>query len=172
MVVAWPWLCHTARMRVLFSHVTRRSWPRTSARLFASLFSMSSHKIMDLCAYYTANPNSKVPSTSCVLCIHTHTHTHTRARAHKHTLEHPIYPRRCQVWVGTRFVCAKEAGAPPIHQKSVITAGRYFDACDGIVALSVSVVCACVCVCVCSCVHVRDVNHGFVCNYLLLCPVS
>ena len=27
------------------------------------------------------------------------------------------------VWVGTRFVCAKEAGAPPIHQKSVVTAG-------------------------------------------------
>lgn len=27
------------------------------------------------------------------------------------------------VWVGTRFVCAEEAGAPPAHQKSVLTAG-------------------------------------------------
>jgi len=27
------------------------------------------------------------------------------------------------VWVGTRFVCAAEAGAPPMHQKSVVTAG-------------------------------------------------
>lgn len=27
------------------------------------------------------------------------------------------------VWVGTRFVCAKEAGAPPIHQKGVVGAG-------------------------------------------------
>lgn len=27
------------------------------------------------------------------------------------------------VWVGTRFICAKEAGAPPRHQKAVIEAG-------------------------------------------------
>jgi len=27
------------------------------------------------------------------------------------------------VWVGTRFICAKEAGAPPRHQKAVIDAG-------------------------------------------------
>jgi len=27
------------------------------------------------------------------------------------------------VWVGTRFVCAKEAGAPPRHQQAVIKAG-------------------------------------------------
>src|SRR5690349_12026998 len=27
------------------------------------------------------------------------------------------------VWVGTRFVCAKEAGAPPRHQQAVIGAG-------------------------------------------------
>lgn len=27
------------------------------------------------------------------------------------------------VWVGTRFVAAKEAGAPPRHQKSVVEAG-------------------------------------------------
>jgi len=27
------------------------------------------------------------------------------------------------VWVGTRFVCAKEAGAPPAHQKAVLDAG-------------------------------------------------
>ena len=27
------------------------------------------------------------------------------------------------VWVGTRFVAAKEAGAPPRHQKAVTTAG-------------------------------------------------
>lgn len=27
------------------------------------------------------------------------------------------------VWVGTRFVCAKEAGAPPRHQQAVINAG-------------------------------------------------
>lgn len=26
------------------------------------------------------------------------------------------------VWVGTRFVCAKEANAPPAHQKAVIEA--------------------------------------------------
>jgi NAD(P)H-dependent flavin oxidoreductase YrpB (nitropropane dioxygenase family) len=26
------------------------------------------------------------------------------------------------VWVGTRFVCAKEAGAPPVHQQSIIKA--------------------------------------------------
>ena len=24
------------------------------------------------------------------------------------------------VWVGTRFVCAEEAGAPPLHQKTVM----------------------------------------------------
>lgn len=29
------------------------------------------------------------------------------------------------VWVGTRFVAAKEAGAPPVHQKSVVTAGYH-----------------------------------------------
>jgi len=27
------------------------------------------------------------------------------------------------VWVGTRFVCAKEAGAPPRHQQAIINAG-------------------------------------------------
>lgn len=27
------------------------------------------------------------------------------------------------VWVGTRFICAEEAGAPPRHQKSVLEAG-------------------------------------------------
>eukprot|EP01116_Phalansterium_solitarium_P003253 TRINITY_DN1400_c0_g2_i1.p1 TRINITY_DN1400_c0_g2~~TRINITY_DN1400_c0_g2_i1.p1 ORF type:complete len:390 (+),score=129.18 TRINITY_DN1400_c0_g2_i1:42-1172(+) len=27
------------------------------------------------------------------------------------------------VWVGTRFICAKEAGAPPRHQKAVLNAG-------------------------------------------------
>lgn len=27
------------------------------------------------------------------------------------------------VWVGTRFICAKEAGAPPRHQKAVIACG-------------------------------------------------
>lgn len=27
------------------------------------------------------------------------------------------------VWVGTRFVCAEEAGAPPAHQKEIISAG-------------------------------------------------
>ena len=26
------------------------------------------------------------------------------------------------VWVGTRFICAKEAGAPPRHQQAVINA--------------------------------------------------
>lgn len=26
------------------------------------------------------------------------------------------------VWVGTRFVCAKEAGAPPRHQQAIIDA--------------------------------------------------
>mmetsp|Transcript_45110 Transcript_45110/g.63136 ORF Transcript_45110/g.63136 Transcript_45110/m.63136 type:complete len:363 (-) Transcript_45110:40-1128(-) len=32
----------------------------------------------------------------------------------------------CQgVWVGTRFICAKEAGAPPRHQKAVIRAGPH-----------------------------------------------
>jgi len=29
------------------------------------------------------------------------------------------------VWVGTRFVCATEAGASPIHQKSIIDAGYH-----------------------------------------------
>ena len=29
------------------------------------------------------------------------------------------------VWVGTRFVCAEEAGAPPNHQKGVIGAGYH-----------------------------------------------
>jgi len=29
------------------------------------------------------------------------------------------------VWVGTRFICAKEAGAPPRHQKAVIDAGYH-----------------------------------------------
>jgi NAD(P)H-dependent flavin oxidoreductase YrpB (nitropropane dioxygenase family) len=29
------------------------------------------------------------------------------------------------VWVGTRFICAKEAGAPPRHQKAVINAGYH-----------------------------------------------
>ena len=29
------------------------------------------------------------------------------------------------VWVGTRFVCAKEAGAPPYHQKAVVSAGYH-----------------------------------------------
>lgn len=29
------------------------------------------------------------------------------------------------VWVGTRFVCAKEAGAPPRHQKAIINAGYH-----------------------------------------------
>jgi len=29
------------------------------------------------------------------------------------------------VWVGTRFVCAKEAGAPPRHQQAVIDAGYH-----------------------------------------------
>ncbi len=27
------------------------------------------------------------------------------------------------VWVGTRFICAKEAGAPPHHQEAVLSAG-------------------------------------------------
>jgi hypothetical protein len=27
------------------------------------------------------------------------------------------------VWVGTRFICAKEAGAPPRHQQAVLKAG-------------------------------------------------
>ena len=27
------------------------------------------------------------------------------------------------VWVGTRFLCASEAGAPPRHQQAVIEAG-------------------------------------------------
>ena len=27
------------------------------------------------------------------------------------------------VWVGTRFICAKEAAAPPFHQQAVIKAG-------------------------------------------------
>eukprot|EP00009_Paramoeba_aestuarina_P004112 CAMPEP_0201521030 /NCGR_PEP_ID=MMETSP0161_2-20130828/13844_1 /ASSEMBLY_ACC=CAM_ASM_000251 /TAXON_ID=180227 /ORGANISM="Neoparamoeba aestuarina, Strain SoJaBio B1-5/56/2" /LENGTH=344 /DNA_ID=CAMNT_0047919585 /DNA_START=94 /DNA_END=1128 /DNA_ORIENTATION=+ len=32
----------------------------------------------------------------------------------------------CQaVWVGTRFICAKEAGAPPRHQKAVVKAGPH-----------------------------------------------
>ena len=29
------------------------------------------------------------------------------------------------VWVGTRFVCAKEAGAPPRHQQAIINAGYH-----------------------------------------------
>lgn len=29
------------------------------------------------------------------------------------------------VWVGTRFVCAKEAGAPPRHQQAIIDAGYH-----------------------------------------------
>lgn len=29
------------------------------------------------------------------------------------------------VWVGTRFICAKEAGAPPRHQQAVINAGYH-----------------------------------------------
>ncbi|KAJ3327034.1 hypothetical protein HDU76_012418 [Blyttiomyces sp. JEL0837] len=29
------------------------------------------------------------------------------------------------VWVGTRFVCAKEAGAPPVHQKAIVNAGYH-----------------------------------------------
>lgn len=29
------------------------------------------------------------------------------------------------VWVGTRFVCAKEAGAPPRHQKAIVEAGYH-----------------------------------------------
>uniref|UniRef100_A0A0G4G6N6 Uncharacterized protein n=1 Tax=Chromera velia CCMP2878 TaxID=1169474 RepID=A0A0G4G6N6_9ALVE len=29
------------------------------------------------------------------------------------------------VWVGTRFVCAKEAGAPPRHQKAIVKAGYH-----------------------------------------------
>lgn len=29
------------------------------------------------------------------------------------------------VWVGTRFICAKEAGAPPHHQKAVMSAGYH-----------------------------------------------
>jgi hypothetical protein len=29
------------------------------------------------------------------------------------------------VWVGTRFVCAKEAGAPPRHQQAIINAGPH-----------------------------------------------
>lgn len=29
------------------------------------------------------------------------------------------------VWVGTRFVCAKEAGAPPRHQQAIIKAGYH-----------------------------------------------
>jgi hypothetical protein len=27
------------------------------------------------------------------------------------------------VWVGTRFLCATEAGAPPFHQQAVLKAG-------------------------------------------------
>jgi NAD(P)H-dependent flavin oxidoreductase YrpB (nitropropane dioxygenase family) len=29
------------------------------------------------------------------------------------------------VWVGTRFICAKEAGAPPYHQEAVLSAGYH-----------------------------------------------
>mmetsp|Transcript_33808 Transcript_33808/g.49687 ORF Transcript_33808/g.49687 Transcript_33808/m.49687 type:complete len:357 (-) Transcript_33808:151-1221(-) len=29
------------------------------------------------------------------------------------------------VWVGTRFICSEEAGAPPRHQQSVLTAGYH-----------------------------------------------
>jgi NAD(P)H-dependent flavin oxidoreductase YrpB (nitropropane dioxygenase family) len=29
------------------------------------------------------------------------------------------------VWVGTRFVCAKEAGAPPRHQQAIVNAGYH-----------------------------------------------
>eukprot|EP00750_Incisomonas_marina_P032128 INCI8897.1.p1 GENE.INCI8897.1~~INCI8897.1.p1 ORF type:complete len:357 (-),score=55.90 INCI8897.1:300-1370(-) len=29
------------------------------------------------------------------------------------------------VWVGTRFICAEEAGAPPRHQRSVLSAGYH-----------------------------------------------
>lgn len=29
------------------------------------------------------------------------------------------------VWVGTRFVCAKEAGAPPRHQQAILQAGYH-----------------------------------------------
>lgn len=29
------------------------------------------------------------------------------------------------VWVGTRFVCAKEAGAPPYHQQAIVSAGYH-----------------------------------------------
>jgi len=29
------------------------------------------------------------------------------------------------VWVGTRFVCAAEAGAPPRHQKAIVQAGPH-----------------------------------------------
>ena len=37
----------------------------------------------------------------------------------------PLLPPLTAAWVGTRFICAKEAGAPPRHQKAVVGAGPH-----------------------------------------------